>query len=205
MEWDGGRRLIPLPSLMWDKRDWWRRSTYDSRDRANIRDYDVLLNGRSEDEVLPDVCPIDNNIVLNYTRIDFSSNNDNNLSECKRYNEVVGDGDKIWGFASIDRIDSDREYSYDNVEVISQYYNAQVKNCASVMQTGKLYYYQLHRLISKRINKENIKNMSNSELDILLDDMGVYINLIEIVHSYRKILFKEIDRRCKIDKKRSKV
>ena len=202
MEWDGGRRLIPLPSLMWDKRDWWRRSTYDSRDRANIRDYDVLLNGRSEDEVLPDVCPIDNNIVLNYTRIDFSSDNDNNIGECKRHNDICGNGDKIWSFASIDRIDSNREYSYGNVEIISQYYNTQVKNCASISQVCKLYHYQLKNLIDKKINKVGVKVMTDDVLCKSFDDLGVYVTLIEIVHNYRKILFKEINRR---DKKRSKA
>ena len=102
LEWDGGRRLIPLSKFVWNKRDWWRLMTYndnsDIKERTKIRDYDVLLNGRREDEVLPDVCPIDNNIVLNYTRIDFSTNNDNNLDECRRHNDIGGDGDKIWSY-----------------------------------------------------------------------------------------------------------
>lgn len=206
LEWEGGRRLIPLSMLVWNKRDWWRLMTYNDsskidKERTKIRDYDVLLNGRSEDEVLPDVCPIDNNIILNYTRIDFSVNNDNNLDECRRHNEMNG-GDKIWSYASIDRIDSNREYDYDNVEIISQYYNTQVKNCASISQVGKLYYYQLKNLIDKKINKVGVKAMTNDMLCKSFDDLGVYVNLIEIVHNYRKILFKEINRR---DKKRSKV
>lgn len=204
LEWDGGgSKRVELSSLVKDKRSWWRISTEgNSRDRVNIRDYDVLLNGRSEDEVLPDVCPIDNNIVLNYTRIDFSINNDNNIGECKRHNDIGGNGDKIWSFASIDRIDSNKEYSYDNVEIISQYYNTQVKNCASISQICKLYHYQLKNLIDKKINKVNIKVMTDDMLYKSFDDLGEYVNLIEIVHNYRKILLKEMERR---DKKRSKV
>lgn len=202
LEWDGGKRLISLGSLPQGKRDWWQTMTgEDSKWRVNISDYDVLLNGRREDEVLPDVCPIDNNIVLNYTRIDFSVNNDNNLDECRRHNEMNG-GDKIWSYASIDRIDSNREYDYDNVEIISQYYNTQVKNCASISQVCKLYHYQLKNLIDKKINKVNIKVMDDDMLCKSFDDLGVYVNLIEIVHNYRKILLKEMERR---DKKRSKV
>jgi hypothetical protein len=204
LEWDGGgSKRVELSSLVKDKRSWWRISTEgNSRDRVNIRDYDRLLNGRSEDEVLPDLCPIDNNIVLNYTRIDFSINNDNNINECKRHNDIGGSGNKIWSSASIDRIDSNSEYSYDNIEIISQYYNTQVKNCASITQTGKLYYYQLHRLLGKKINKDGIKTMSDSELDKIFDNLGVYVNIIEVVHEYRKILFKELNKR---DKNRSKL
>lgn len=207
LEWDGGRRLERMGNIVRDKRDWWRFATYGkvkggNNERDNINDYDVLLNGRREDEVLPDVCPIDKNIVLNYTRIDFSSDNDNNIGECKRHNDIGGNGDKIWSFASIDRIDSNREYSYDNVEIISQYYNTQVKNCASISQVCKLYHYQLKNLIDKKINKVGVKVMTDDMLCKSFDDLGVYVNLIEIVHNYRKILFKEINRR---DKKRSKV
>jgi len=201
-KWDGGRRLIRLSDLVWDKRDWWQRSTNDKRKgRSKIRDYDVLLNGRREDEVLPDVCPIDNNIILNYTGIDFSGDNDNNLSECKRYNNV-GDSDKIWSFASIDRIDTNGEYTYDNVEIISNYYNSQVKNCANQSQIAKLYHYQLKNLIDKKINKVGVKAMDDDMLYKSFDNLGEYVNLIEIVHNYREILFKEINRR---DKKRNKV
>jgi hypothetical protein len=77
-----------------------------------------------------------------------------------------------------------------------------VKNCASITQTGKLYYYQLHRLLGKKINKDGIKTMSDSELDKIFDNLGVYVNIIEVVHEYRKILFKELNKR---DKNRSKL
>ena len=201
LEWDGGRKLIALPRLAWNKRDWWRKMTCDSKGRLRINDYDRLLNGRSEDEVLPEVCPIDSSVVMNYTGIDFSVNGDSNFNECKAHNGMDDDV-KTWSFASIDRIDSTKEYDYDNVEVISGYYNTQVKNCASISQVGKLYYYQLHRLLGSKINKDGIKTMSDGELDKIFDNLGVYVNIIEIVHEYRKILFKELNKR---DKKRSKL
>ena len=204
LEWDGGgSKRVELSSLVKDKRSWWRISTEgNSRDRVNIRDYDRLLNGRSEDEVLPDLCPIDNNIVLNYTRIDFSINNDNNIGECKRHNDIGGSGNKIWSSASIDRIDSNSEYSYDNIEIISQYYNTQVKNCASHSQIGKLYYYQLKKLLSKKISKELVKSMSDDELYKVSDMFSIYFKLFEIVSDNSTILHKEMVRR---DKKRSKL
>ena len=199
LEWNGGSRFIALSSIIRDKRSWWRIMTEgNSRDRGNIRDYDLFLNGRDENEVLPDLCPIDNNIVLNYTRIDFSVNNDNNITECKSHIGI--DGEKTWSSASIDRIDSTKDYGYDNIEIISTYYNTQVKNCASIVQTGKLYYYQLHRLMGKKINKDGVKTMSDNELDRLFDDLSVYVNVIEIVQEYRKILYKEMDKRYKKSK-----
>jgi len=204
LEWDGGnRRSLQLSDLLRNKKHWWQRVTRESKTRGNIRDYDVLLNGRSEVEVLPDVCPIDNNIVLNYTRIDFSVDNDNNITECKSHIGI--DGEKTWSSASIDRIDSTKEYDHDNIEIISAYYNTQVKNCANIVQTGKLYYYQLHRLMGKKINKDGVKTMSDNELDRLFDDLSVYVNVIEIVQEYRKILYKEMDKRYKKSKLVDKV
>jgi hypothetical protein len=122
------------------------------------------------------------------------------VNECKNHNDTTDYGDKTWSFASIDRIDSTKPYSYDNVEIISTYYNTQVKNCASIVQTGKLYYYQLRRLMGKKINKDGVKTMSDNELDRLFDDLSVYVNVIEIVQEYRKILYKEMDKRYKKSK-----
>jgi hypothetical protein len=207
LRWDDDKgvcvdRLITLAQLPRNKREWWQTSTYTSnKNRTSIQDYDLLLNGRCENEVLPDVCPIDNNIVLNYTGIDFSINTTNhNITECKNHNDTTDYGDKTWSPASIDRIDSTKPYSYDNVEIISTYYNTQVKNCASIVQTGKLYYYQLRRLMGKKINKDGVKTMSDNELDRLFDDLSVYVNVIEIVQEYRKILYKEMDKRYKKSK-----
>ena len=133
------RRRLFLSDLKTGKRDWWKSKTANgSLKRLDIRNYDIFLNGRDENEVLPDVCPIDSNIVLNYTGIDFSGRGDNR-DECRRntHNNIV------WSPASIDRIDGNKPYSYDNVEIISSYYNTQVKNCASFEQISKLYHYQL--------------------------------------------------------------
>lgn len=94
LEWDSGnRRSVPLADLVINKKEWWRQATLDPRTRrGDIQDYDVLLNGRDENEILPDVCPIDNNIVLNYTKIDFSVNTNQNITECKNHNDTTDDG-----------------------------------------------------------------------------------------------------------------
>jgi len=194
-------RLIILSQLIRNKREWWSTSTYKSnKSRNEIQDYDMLLNGRCEIEVLPDVCPIDNSIILNYTGIDFSINSDKNINECKSHDGM--NGEKTWSPASIDRIDSDREYLYDNVEIISSYYNTQVKNCASIDQIGKLYYYQYKKLLNKKISKELVKGMSDNELYEVSDMFSVYFKLFEIVSDNSTILHKEMVRR---DKKRSKL
>jgi len=201
LDWDGGnRRNLPLSDLVRNKKEWWNKMTncrLTGRDR--IKDYDALLNGRCEVEVLTDVCPIDNNIVLNYTGIDFSVNNQN-INECKSHNDTRDDGDKTWSFASIDRIDSTKEYDYDNVEIISHYYNSQVKNCANNSQIGKLYYYQLKKLLSKKINKELVKSMSDDELYKVYDMFSVYFKLFEIISDNSTILHKEMVRRDKKSK-----
>jgi hypothetical protein len=174
LEWDGGnRRSLQLSDLLRNKKHWWRRVTRESKTRGNIRDYDVLLNGRSEVEVLPDVCPIDNNIVLNYTRIDFSVDNDNNITECKSHIGI--DGEKTWSSASIDRIDSTKEYDHDNIEIISMYYNTQVKNCASVHQISKLNMYQIDKMV-KSIHRNEVEFSKLSDKELLK-----YISLYESV------------------------
>jgi hypothetical protein len=47
--------------------------------------------------------------------------------------------------------------------------------------------------------------MSDNELDRLFDDLSVYVNVIEIVQEYRKILYKEMDKRYKKSKLVDKV
>jgi predicted house-cleaning noncanonical NTP pyrophosphatase (MazG superfamily) len=197
LKWgDDREKLVLLSELVYNKRDWWKYITLGNVRRQRIVDYDMLLSGRSEDEVLPDRCPIDTNIVMNYTRIDFSENNNKNINICKKIND-----DNIeWSFASIDRIDSTKSYSYDNIEVISNYYNTQVKNCASHSQIGKLYYYQLKKLLSKKISKELVKSMSDDELYKVSDMFSVYFKLFEIVNDNNTILHKEMVRRDKKSK-----
>jgi hypothetical protein len=198
LEWDGGGNIVlQLGNIIRNKKHWWNKMTNSRRTgRTRIMDYDVLLNGRCEVEALPDVCPIDNSIILNYTKIDFSVNN--NITECKSHDGM--DGEKTWSPASIDRIDSTKPYSYDNIEVISNYYNTQVKNCASNSQVGKLYYYQLKKLLNKKINKELVKSMSDDELYKVSDMFGVYFKLFEIISDNNTILHKEMVRRDKKSK-----
>jgi len=197
LEWDGGSIVIQLGNIIRNKRHWWNKMTNSVlKGRDKIKDYDLLLNGRCEVEVLPDVCPIDNSIILNYTKIDFSNNN--NITECKSHIGI--DGEKTWSSASIDRIDSTKEYDHDNIEIISTYYNTQVKNCASHSQIGKLYYYQLKKLLSKKISKELVKSMSDDELYKVSDMFSVYFKLFEIVSDNSTILHKEMVRRDKKSK-----
>lgn len=197
LKWgDDREKLVLLSELVYNKRDWWKYITLGNVRRHRIVDYDMFLSGRSEASVLPDSCPIDTNIVMNYTRIDFSENNNKNINICKKINN-----DNIeWSFASIDRIDSTKEYDYDNIEIISHYYNSQVKNCASHSQIGKLYYYQLKKLLSKKISKELVKSMSDDELYKVSDMFSVYFKLFEIVSDISTILHKEMVRRDKKSK-----
>jgi hypothetical protein len=80
---------------------------------------------------------MDNDIVLNYTAIDFTGGNQN-IFECKKKSK----SHITWSMASIDRVDNTKPYSYDNIEVVSKYYNT-LKGCASFEQLSKLYHYQL--------------------------------------------------------------
>jgi hypothetical protein len=196
LEWDRGFRYVGLGNLMRNKRDWYNNATRRA-DRNDIHDYDVFLNGRNENEMLPERCPVDNNIILNYTAIDFSDNEDNNIKVCKNNNVY---NNETWSPASIDRIDSTHPYSYDNIEIISSYYNTQVKNCASHSQIGKLYYYQLMKLLNKKISKELVKSMSDDELYKVSDMFSVYFKLFEIVSDNSTILHKEMVRRDKKSK-----
>jgi hypothetical protein len=178
LNWDGENdvtmeRLIELSRMIHDKRNWWWymvTKCNKNNNRIDIQDYDMLLNGRSEDEVLPVRCPIDNNIILNYTGIDFSDK-DNNINECKN-NDGMED---VWSSASIDRKDSTKSYTYDNVEIISHYYNTQVKNCASVHQISKLNMYQIDKMV-KSIHRNEVEFSKLSDKELLK-----YISLYESV------------------------
>lgn len=126
MKWDGGGRGIDLSELIVDKRHAWDNMTKKYPERSDIRNYDVFLGGRSEDIAMPDRCPVFKNIILNYTGIDFN----NGLKNKKNCSLAVYEGSdkEEWSSASIDRIDSNKGYSYDNIRVISDFANS-LKNC----------------------------------------------------------------------------
>lgn len=139
LKWDGlvVSKSVRLSSLMKDKRQWWSIVTNDSK-RVDIREYDKLLGNGKESEVLPDYCPVFSNLRMNYTGIDFD-NGDKNLKKCS---EVAGYSDRgeTWSLASIDRIDSSKGYSYDNIRIVSHYAN-QLKNMGSKEQLRILLRY----------------------------------------------------------------
>ena len=134
LEWNnGGNKDVALSNLIRSYNHCWMKMT-NGKNRVNIRDYDVLLNGRSVTEVFPLYCPVFSNLRMNYTGIDFDGKN--NLKKCSK---IAGYSDKgeTWSLASIDRIDSSRGYSYDNIRIISQYAN-QLKNVGSKEQIIRL-------------------------------------------------------------------
>lgn len=136
VEWDNKTdREIDLGSFIRSYKQWWMKMTGSKdRNRCDIRNYDVLLNGRSVKEVFPVYCPVFSNLRMNYTGIDFDGKN--NIKKCS---EIAGYSDKgeTWSFASIDRIDSRKGYSYDNISIISQYAN-HLKNVGSKDQIIRL-------------------------------------------------------------------
>ena len=139
IEWNnGGSKEIHLSEFVKSYKQWWRAATRSkTKKRGDIRDYDVLLNGRSVTEVFPVYCPVFSNLRLNYTGIDFDGKN--NIRKCS---EIAGYSDKgeTWSFASIDRIDSNKGYSYDNIRIISQYAN-NLKNVGNIEQMRILLRY----------------------------------------------------------------
>jgi hypothetical protein len=141
MEWkNGGSKEIQLAHFVLNYNQWWRNSAKKSnKNRDDIRDYDVLLNGRSVTEVFPVYCPVFSNLRLNYTGIDFDGKKRSNIKKCS---EIAGYGDKgeTWSFASIDRIDSNKGYSYDNIRIISHYANI-IKNVGNIDQMRRLVQY----------------------------------------------------------------
>ena len=139
LKWDGLRmsKSVRLSSLMKNKSQWWTMMTND-RNRVKIRDYDKLLGGSRESEILPEYCPVFSNLRMNYTGIDF----DNRGKNIKKCSDVAGYSDKgeTWSFASIDRIDSSKGYSYDNIRIISHYAN-NLKNVGNIDQMRILLRY----------------------------------------------------------------
>lgn len=135
---NGGSKDIHLSRFVKSYNCWWMSMTGNKKaNRNDIRDYDVLLNGRSETEVFPKYCPVFSNLRLNYTGIDFDGKN--NIRKCS---EIAGYSDKgeTWSFASIDRIDSNKGYSYDNISIISHYAN-HLKNVGNIDQMRRLVRY----------------------------------------------------------------
>jgi hypothetical protein len=126
-----------LSDFLKNHKQWWGYMTR-KQDRCDIRDYDVLLNGKSVTEVFPVYCPVFSNLRMNYTGIDFD-NGKNNIRKCS---EIAGYSDKgeTWSFASIDRIDSNKGYSYDNIRIISHYAN-HLKNVGNIEQMRRLVRY----------------------------------------------------------------
>ena len=139
LEWNnGGNKDVVLSDFVKSYKQWWKHMTgKESRKRGDIRDFDVLLNGRSVTDVFPVYCPVFSNLRLNYTGIDFDGKN--NIRKCS---EIAGYSDKreTWSFASIDRIDSNKGYSYDNIRIISHYAN-NLKNVGNIDQMRILLRY----------------------------------------------------------------
>ena len=132
MEWNnGGSKDAILGKLMRSYNHWWQYMTgSDKNNRCDIRDFDKLLNGRSVTEVFPVYCPVFSNLRMNYTGIDFDG-----MMNLKKCSDIAGYSDKgeTWSFASIDRIDSNKGYSYDNIRIISHYAN-NLKNVGNIDQ-----------------------------------------------------------------------
>jgi len=138
MEWNvGGNKDIVLSDFVISHKHWWMKVTKKTY-RCDIRDYDKLLNGRRVTEVFPLYCPVFSNLRMNYTGIDF----DNGGKTIKKCSEIAGYSDKgeTWSFASIDRIDSNKGYSYDNIRIISHYAN-HLKNVGNIEQMRILLRY----------------------------------------------------------------
>ena len=136
---NGGKKELCLSKFVKSYKQWWRVMTGDkNKNRCDIRDYDVLLNGRNVTEVFPVYCPVFSNLRMNYTSIDFD-NGKNNIKKCS---EIAGYSDKgeTWSLASIDRIDSNKGYSYDNIRIISHYAN-NLKNVGNIDQMRRLVQY----------------------------------------------------------------
>ncbi len=131
-------RDVQVADLIRSYKHWWMYTTGNKdKNRSDIRDYDVLLNGRSVTEVFPMYCPVFSNLRMNYTGIDFDGKN--NIKKCSEIAGNVNMGE-TWSFASIDRIDSSKGYSYDNIRIISQYANG-LKNVGSIDQLRMLLKY----------------------------------------------------------------
>ena len=140
MEWNnGGNKDVVLSNFMQSYKQWWVYATRNKKtNRNDIKEYDKLIEGRSVTEVFPVYCPVFSNLRMNYTSIDFD-NGKNNIKKCS---EIAGYSDKgeTWSLASIDRIDSNKGYSYDNIRIISHYAN-NLKNVGNIDQMRILLRY----------------------------------------------------------------
>jgi hypothetical protein len=140
LEWNnGGKKEMCLSNFMQSYNHWWVYATRNKKNNRNdIKEYDKLIEGRSVTEVFPVYCPVFSNLRMNYTGIDFD-NGKNNIKKCS---EIAGYSDmgETWSLASIDRIDSNKGYSYDNVRIISQYANG-LKNVGNIDQLRILLRY----------------------------------------------------------------
>ena len=138
MEWNNGSRDMVLSEFVKSYNQWWRYATGNKKtNRNDIRDYDKLIEGRSVTEVFPLYCPVFSNLRMNYTGIDFDGKK--NIRKCS---DIAGYSDKgeTWSLASIDRIDSSKGYSYDNIRIISHYANS-LKNVGNIEQMRILLRY----------------------------------------------------------------
>lgn len=133
-EYDGGIFQQHLSKIIRNKKHWWKMKTCkEEQNREKIKDYDKLLNYGVESDILPDYCTIFKNIRLNYTGSSWTNNTFQRLKRLSTDNGM----EKSWSFASIDRIDSNLEYNYDNIRIISDYANS-LKSCGSDNQIIKL-------------------------------------------------------------------
>ena len=138
VEWNNGSKDMILSNFVKSYKQWWYHMTRrTASNRYDIKNCDVLLNGRSVTEVFPVYCPVFSNLRMNYTGIDFDG-----MMNLKKCSEIAGYSDKgeTWSFASIDRIDSNKGYSYDNIRIISQYANY-LKNVGNIDQMRRLVQY----------------------------------------------------------------
>ena len=138
VEWNNGSKDVILSDFVKSYNQWWRVMTRrTSSNRDDIKNCNLLLNGRSVTEVFPVYCPVFSNLRMNYTGIDFDG-----MMNLKKCSEIAGYSDKgeTWSFASIDRIDSNKGYSYDNIRIISHYAN-NLKNVGNIDQMRILLRY----------------------------------------------------------------
>lgn len=201
LKWDCGELNIELSRIVRNKSDWYKIQTRENkgrRSRKHIKNMDELLRiqNKSEDEMFPDRCPIDSRIVLNYTGIDFSAKKDNNITECKSLDFI---SDDTWSAASLDRIDSNSDgYDYENIEVMSHYYNTSVKNCATVDQTARLFFYQTFRQINS-FTKTKLESLGDEEFKKILGQVEQITNMLGVMIDSYKDVVSECERRNKID------
>ena len=105
-----------------------------SKQRAKVAELEHTLT--IDDIIIPDYCPVFKNVRLNYTTVDWIGTG--TFQRLKRLSKIAGnDKEETWSYASIDRIDSNFEYDYNNIRIISDYANS-LKSCASDNQIVRL-------------------------------------------------------------------